>query len=122
MKYAVVYEQSSAVILARVRAVGSSAYLVQASTNAVTVNTYNASTGDVVVTSTPAVEDVILDELATDDRWREDETGYNVAIPLTAANFPDGNTNYQVEVLIQPNDGYDIRFAVPVRTINLFSV
>ena len=120
----VVYEQSSLVVLARVKRVGSNSYLTIASTSSISVSTYNSTTAALVTTVTPTVSAVVFDTLQTDDRWNVegDTTGYNLAIPLTAAHFPDGNTNYQIEVLITPTDGYEIRFSVPVRTRDLLSV
>lgn len=122
MKYALIYEQSSVVVLARVKRVGSNAYLTIASTSMITVTTYNASTGTLIATTLPTVATSVFDTLQTDNRWRVDELGYNVAFALSQAHFPDGNTNYGIEVLIQPTDGFDVRFKVNVRTEDLLSV
>lgn len=96
-----VVANSMQILLSRVR-VGSGNDIQQSDVSAITVKVFDEDTQTQVgTTMTPDATDVVYNTLQTDDRWVEDDEGYNVAIPVAASYFPEGDTTYRVEVRYQ---------------------
>jgi hypothetical protein len=118
-----VFENSSAVLLARV--VGQDGNpIVTADVDAMTLYIFDGETpingtGGVEL-DVDATDSIISDSLVTDDpRWDVDEDGFNVEIPIDGENFPDGNKTYRVEVKVEPVDGGAFYLVWDVTTIEI---
>ncbi len=100
-------EGSTVVLLARITdAMGD--YPEQTDLSSITVNVYNADSGDLLSSPTADVTDCLSDTIVDDDsvRWTVDAVGYNLAITIAGEDFAgDEGPVYQVEVKIEPVSG-----------------
>lgn len=120
MKSQVIYEQSSIAIMFRLKGLLSNLPLTPDDVSEVKVNVCRAS-GELVKSHTFTGADVMKVSLQTDNRWTDDEIGYNGFIPLDQTYFPSAD-NYLAEILVTNNDGFNASFAVSIFAKNLVSV
>ena len=90
-----VIENSAAVLMARIIDVEGDP-LQQADVTSLVIKSFD-SDGTQVTTATLTVSAVLSDTLVTNDpRWTVDDTGYNVAVPMSGASWHEAG-RYQVE-------------------------
>ena len=69
-----------------------------------------------------SVSGSVFDELQTDDpRWTADKIGYNFAVVIPGAAFPDGSSRYQIEFTITPAVGDPFYLLARVATVDRFA-
>lgn len=117
IKTAKVWEDSTAVMLARVVGADGDA-IVQADIETITCKVMTLA-GTVVVSPTVTVNTAVFDTLQTGDEWTEDAIGYNFrhALPVTAV--PNGGTIYQVEYIFTAADESVFPVVYRITTENL---
>lgn len=114
---AVVYEESTTVLFARVRNPNTGLYPTLATTSSVSATVLNTTTNAVVRTYSPTKTDVLSDALITNDaRYDEDVYGYNVHLIVLPADVP-GVGDYSVTMTITPTSGgaYAVVWSLQVR-------
>jgi hypothetical protein len=95
---------STATLVARVQdTLGNN--LLQSTTTSIVVNVFDLIAETQTYTGSQTIASVVFNTLQVDGRWSQDNTGYNVAIPLAGSCFPAGGTTYRAEVNITPTNG-----------------
>ena len=121
MSCKVIIEGNAVRLMIRARLISNGEYVTIDDIHAISVCVYNADTLELVDCTTFDPEYYVFDTLQTSDEWRSDEVGYNIALPIPGTMFPDGATNYVIEYVIDPYDGYPRNGKVKVRTDNLLN-
>lgn len=116
----IVMQGSAAVLLARV--LGPNGLpIVQADVSTIAVKVWDSGAATQVgATLNPAPIDVVYNALQLDARWSADGTGYNVALTLAGAYWPDTG-RYQVEALFTPASGNPFYVIFDLQSLPVFS-
>ena len=103
----IVIEDGAACFLARI--LGNDATpVIQAAVQSISVKVFDVDATDpdtAVYSANLTVSTAIYDTLQTDDRWTEDDTGYNFRHDMPASAFQTGDHNYRVEYKFTPTLG-----------------
>jgi hypothetical protein len=115
----IVTQQNPTVILARV--IDSTGSLITKTEILwITIDVFNAESGEQTLAQTIPVVDCVFDTLQTDARWTTDSIGYNIAVPVDASALPDGDIVYQMQVTLCPLAGERFRIVSRVKTKPVF--
>lgn len=77
-------------------------------------------TSTAIGTGTLLASAVIFNQLQTDNRWPEDETGYNFRWDIPATLLPAGDKVYRFEVKVTPNAAQAFHLVWNVSTEDLY--
>lgn len=127
----VVFEDSTAYILARVTNVNA-ALLTRAALSAITLRVYDANNppetsaiddAAVVAARTLVINTVVFDTLQTDSGWDTDQDadGFNVKIEVLPADIPSGSKKYRFETKFTNSTSQQWYFVAEVPTEGLYS-
>jgi hypothetical protein len=120
-----VIENSAAVLLARI--VDRAGELIeQAGITSMLLKVFDLSAKPPTLVNTPSgdaltVADVVFDTEQFDERWPDDEDGFNFALELDGDLFPDGNRSYQVEIKVVPTAGSPYYLLAKVKAQDIYS-
>lgn len=103
-KRASVYEDSGAFLMSRVLGNGG-APITQALVSAITYLVYDVTAGAEVTSGSLTISATVFDTLQLDDRWTEDEVGYNFGVAVSASWFSAPDHTYRVEYRFTPASG-----------------
>lgn len=115
-----VFEDSGAVVMARVRGSDGS-YVQQADLSKIerTIST----PGNVGTATNIDITASVFDTLQTSDpRWTVDTTGYNFRDTVSATDLPLANVTYRVEYKFTPTSGQPFWVVYELTTLDLLAV
>ncbi len=99
-------------LMARVEGIDGS-LVTQGSVAAADFTVTDQTTGEATVTADAlVVSAIVFDTLQTDDRWKQDEVGYNVRFWLPGSSIPNPRP-YAVELQLTPASDVEKQFLVP---------
>ena len=115
------WEDADLVLMARIKGIDRQ-NILQSTISSIAQKVYDLNSGSQVgVTVALVVADVIFDTLQTDARWTKDATGYNFRATIAGTYFPNGDTDYRVEILFTPATGSAFPFVSEISVKNLMS-
>lgn len=59
----------------------------------------------------------VYDSMRNDDRWDEDNTGFNIEVTVTGSNIPDSNNLYRADVKITTTANEEIYIPFDIVTL-----
>lgn len=114
---ATIWPNTALVILARVLGTAGTP-INQASISSISFKSY--LDGTEVYSTSPVVSTTIFNSLQTgDDRWDQDNTGYNLALTVSGSAFPLANKRYTWELILTPASGSRIVIVGQTQTRNM---
>lgn len=117
-----VHEDNPAVCLSREK-LASGSYITQAALTSIAYAVYDLDAVDQpsVATGSCVVADTVFNTLQTDDRWTEDNTGYNFAFTVPPTAFPSPDRQYLVEFTFTPTSGYAWKSPFLINVVGVLS-
>ena len=103
-KRASIWEDGGAFLMGRVLG-NDGVYITQAVVSSITYLVHDITAGADVTSGSVTISTTIFDTLQLDDRWTEDDIGYNFGVAVSASWFATPDHTYRVEYKFTPSSG-----------------
>ena len=89
---------------------------------AISVTTFDLSSGERTATTSISPADAILDEPSTGYGWSADDKGFNARIVVPGTHYPAGGTTYRTEIRYEYVSGDPTRRLYELQSIEVYGL